>query len=506
MKTLSQWLRGMRRSHPVWLGLVGASALFLFPLLFAPLAAMGGGRSPAGDWRPVGLQGESVLALSAISREGRTVLYAQTHSGLWRKDGETGGAEPWERIDGALPHGMLGAPQVAAWRNVAGSARRMYALAGPADARQLYRSEDGGATWNPVGPAPGQSLAPALAVLPGETSNSDVIMIATATRLQRSVDGGATWNPGGPWPEHGNDAEQGGPATRDAVSALLVEESAPDRILAVSLSGELWVSENGGLSWHAGDLSDYLVLTAAFAAGRGEWAAATSQGKPALLFSPDNMASWDTRSLPEGPGSAMASGSQAVALAAEPGILDSLYAAVRGGKVYRTTDGGRTWQSLGGPRATSVTSLVLSESRATLYATTEDGVWARAVEPVTPTATPTATRTTAPTATLQPTATPTRPAATAVPTDTATFTPTATATPTLTATATATATSTATRPPAAPTRRPTARPPTPTSTATPVPQPEEPVVPPVVEPGGGPPPPTPQQPGPEPSPTARSPR
>lgn len=465
----------------------------MLPLLFAPLLAAGGAGSSDGGWQPIGLQGESVLSFSVVSLEGKAALYAQTHSGLWRKIVAPGEAQDWQRIDKDLPHSALGASQIAAWRHVAGQPFRMYALAGPADARQLYRSEDGGTSWQALGPAVGQLRAPAFAVLPGPGGSPDVIMIATASRLQRSLDGGATWAPGGPWPDEAAAGDQPRPAKEGVIRELLVAENDSNRVLAISHAGQLWVSENAGLSWHEAGLEDAQVLAAGFAAGTGEWAASTRPGAPALLFSSDKMATWNSRPLPDD--GAGPQGSQVVSLAAEPGILDSVYLATRGGRVFRTTNGGRTWEALGTPRAGHVVSLaLLPATRSMLYAATDDGVWARPVAPVIPTTTPAATLMPSPTATPEATATATEPAATATPTQTVTSTPEPSATPTMTETPTATPT--ATRPTATATRRvstPGPKPVTPTVTATASPsdrQEPPPVVPPApVVPTSAPPPP-----------------
>ncbi len=442
----------------LWFSLLAASALFMLPLLIAPLVGSGGG---AGAWRSFGLRGESVLALTAAKSEGRTLFYAQTPSGLWRKIDEGTASGSWVRIDTELPHSTLGAPLVHAWQIVSGQPRRMYALAGPADAKEVYLSEDGGDRWRRVGFAPGQSPAPALAVLPGTAGNPDVIMIATTSGLQRSLDGGATWTPGGVWPMRaGTDRARAGTATVDVVRQLLVEASAPDRIVAVSTSGGLWISENSGLSWHIAGLQDYEVAAAAYG-GSGLWAASTSGSANELLYSPDSGATWESRPLPVQAASLFLGSTHVVALTAEPAIAEGLYAAVRGGKVYRTVDQGRTWELLGAPGATHIAAVVVHPRvPAMIYAATDDGIWTRPVAPIVPTPAPTATI--AFSSTPEPSATPATPTVTAshtpAPTATASLTPTSTSTATSTLTSTATAT--ATRLPATATRlpSPTARP------------------------------------------------
>ena len=503
MKRLRLRSTWVPRRHALWFGLVAGSILYLFPLLFAPWVTSVSGAAGSGGWRSFGLRGESILALSVLSDGGRGLFYAQTPSGLWRK-ADSPGAEGsgWQRIDTGLPHSMLGVPLIAAWEAAPGRPLRLYALAGTTDARQLYRSADGGTTWEWMSPAPG-SESPALAVLPGAEGKPDVIMVETSSRLQRSLDGGATWTPGGAWPRHvGN-----GDLKTDHVRQLLVSADAPNRVLAVSQSDGLWLSENGGLSWHTGGLQDF-KLTAATFAGDNLWAASAGLSAGKLLYSSDDAATWDSKSLPVQTSSLLSSRGQVVALEPEPRIAGGLYAAIGGGKTYRSIDGGSTWEQLGTPGASHLVSLAVEPvTGSMLYAATDDGIWARAVAPVVPTATPPATITPSPTVVVETTLTalavePTHtasPTATKTPTPTLTATFTATPTDTPTATATPTLTPTATRPRATATRRssPTSRP-APTNAPAEVAPTARPFVPPPVQPTTKPAGPTP---GPQATPT-----
>lgn len=470
---------GARRPPTIWFGLLAASALFLFPLLLAPWAGSAAGAGGAGGWHPAGLRGESVLSLVTASDDGRTLVYAETASGLWRKvEGPGAQGADWQRIDTGLPRSALGAPLLGAWRVVPGRPLEIYALAGPDDARQLFMSKDGGAAWALVNVAPGDSPSPALAVLPAVNGNADAIVIATPSRLWRSLDGGATWQAAGAWPQHAGDRPGNG--ENDVVRKLLVDETVPGRIVAVSQTGGLWLSENAGLSWHVGGLEEFEV-TAAALSGTALWAASTGPSATGLIYSADGAVTWEARTLPAQAASLFANGSGVVTIETEPAIADSLYAATRGGKIYRTVDGGKTWELLGTPGATHVAALAVEPNgRSTLYAATDDGIWARPVAPVVPTITPSPTATPEATTELPPTAAPPAPtfSPTATSTETLTPTPSATATWTATATATATATrsSTATRRPATATARP--KPPTLTS-APPTPAPN---LPPQVQP------------------------
>ena len=272
-----------------------ASLIFLAPLLLLPLA--GAARNEA--WTPLGLRGETVLALAVAGSSAERVVYAETHTGLWRFTA----AEGWQRIDGPLPRTPLGGPALAAWRVVPGRTRVLYAVTGAGTARQLYRSEDSGAAWQLVGPAPGQLDQPPMVVLAGPSGAPDTITLATDSRIQRSSDGGATWSPGGPWPAGAGKADGGLAAATHTVHALLGDSSAPDRLYALGDDVELWLSESGGRAWRViprpAGRSDrpatILAIMPYF--GIRLWTAAGGE----LSFSADNGLSWTTQRLPAAP-------------------------------------------------------------------------------------------------------------------------------------------------------------------------------------------------------------
>ncbi len=452
--------------------LLAISLLFMAPLLARPLAA----RDDGTGWRALGLRGQTVLNFAIASGEGEHMLYAETATGLWRYVAPEGADGDWESIDAGLPRNSLGGPALAAWRIVPGRARHIYALTGSGAFRQLYHTADGGVHWRSVGPAPGKPLHPALAVLPGLHTQSDLIVLATDTRLQRSTDGGATWAPGGPWSQATADMPAGGAGDGETqIVALLAESSAPEHLFILTESGRVWLSDSGGLAWRDA-LSAAAPVTALAIApyfGIRAWAA-TTEG---LASSMDSGASWSLGPLP--------GGRSVTALASDVRVPETLYAGVQGGEVYRSDDSGATWTTLARPGAAQVRALALDAgSRGLLYAATDDGVWVRSVMPLQPTPAPTPRDT----ATFAPT-----PTSSATPTHTAspTVTPTATHTPSPTVTLTATATETAT-PTATATRRP-ARTPTATATAQPPVQPPAPPPPADDEPGGPPVMPTPTE-------------
>jgi len=412
----------------------------------APLLLFPNARAMQSEaWQPLGLRGQTVSSLVATSRGGQRLIYAETATGLWRLDQ----GQDWQQIDAGLPRTLLGSPAVVAWRNVPGRPQQLYALTETGADRQLYRTDDGGASWQRIGPAPGQTAQPALLVLPG-LGGQDLVIVATSRRAQRSSDGGASWTPGGEWPE----AELQSGRNVEPVRALLGDSSAPDRLFAQAQDGSLWASESGGLSWRTlspGAAVNTLAIAPYF--GIRLWAGTRS----GLGISTDNGNSWNIWPVPAAsdrswPGAR----GQIVALRTDPRVPETIYIALSGGTVYRSEDGGASWLSLAAPGVSRITALALDpDARNVLFAATDDGIWMRNVTPPQPTPTPTPIPTV-----LPPTETPTpapSPTRTATATPTATLTPTLTATPSPTATLAPTATGTATRRPTAlPTRTATA--------------------------------------------------
>lgn len=161
------------------------------------------------------------------------------------------------------------------------------------------------------------------------------------------------------------------------VRSLAVDPENPDRILAGTSSGQLYVSEDGADSWsHIGGLLPFagaVVSDLLFDPNVPDriwaalWTVWGSDGR--VMRSDDDGVTWETRSggLPD---------KQVYALAAVAGVPGRLYAATRAG-VWGTRDEGETWTHLtaGQPQIKKVTSLLVDpENPDIVYA----GTWRRA--------------------------------------------------------------------------------------------------------------------------------
>ncbi len=382
--------RSITQATPVRQLIIGV-LVFLSPLLAWPWVAY----SRGGHWQVLGLRGHQVIRVQAEGSEGLALVFAETSAGLWRT---IDGGLSWTRIDGGWPRDGWGRPRLTAWQATPAQGRVLYVLVSWGDQSAVYRSPDGGSTWQPGIALPAR--AQYLAVSPGGPLE---VYAAGERRYWASRDGGVTWQ------------ELSAPS-RGGTTALAVGWDLAHTVYVATTDPALWFSENGGLSWAqgAGLPSDRWYLIVPASDGRTVYLA----GEQGLYRSRDRGHRWQTLPLPLG--------RSVVSLAVDRLVAEVVYALLRDGRLVQSTDGGESWHVLGrGPAGARVLALSVSGAdRAHIYVGTGGGVWARAVTPLQPTPTPTYTPT--PTHTPTPTFTPTP---THTPTPTITPTPTPTATP-----------------------------------------------------------------------------
>lgn len=181
------------------------------------------------------------------------------------------------------------------------------------DGGGVYKSTDGGASWNAARSGIEGLNVYALAMDPLAGS---AVYAGTNNGLYRTFDGGASWHPANP----GN---------ADFILALAASGS---NIYAGTASG-VFRSGDGGANWSSvtslgGTIVQALTVTAA-----GNVFAGTTGG---IFESSDDGATW----TPQNTGMAHLN---VTAIAANPANSQMLYAATWGGGIFKTTDGGTTW-------------------------------------------------------------------------------------------------------------------------------------------------------------------
>ncbi len=370
-----------RKSERRWLLWLLGVLLFLSPLALRPLARTG--KAPL--WQPTGSNLGAMTGVTFASDQGLTVVYRWSPTVLLRS---LDGGRSWTTIGRGLPVDVLGGPALHDLK--AGSARTLYALAGPATRRGLYRSTDGGVTfellYQPIGLNPDR-----LAV--SSRASGDLIALGGGEYVAISPNGGVTWH----------DVHLPGPVTALTAAPKLWAAGA----------GWALVSEDAGAHWQLHSLPDAAAPQSLISPDRGpvQLYALTEHD---ILRTTDSGAAWTRLRLP--------TADAVTGFAVDSLVWQTLYLADAGGHLWRSSDGAETWSVVPSPRAGPVHGLFQAPGdRSRLYALAGFDLWWLPQIPASPTATMTATPSPTPTATPTPTYTPTAtPTPTPLPTETAT--------------------------------------------------------------------------------------
>ena len=207
------------------------------------------------------------------------------------------------------------------------------------DEQVLFKSTDGGGNWQPLrmldflySSVQGATVAPA---------RRGTVYLATGEKLLKSADGGASWN-------------EAGPPSINSISAVAVDPAQASRVYAGG-SG-IWISTNRGASWKPArsplPSTGYVNRLIAARQPAGTVFAITWTG---VYKSVDAGLTW--RALPL-PGAIEKIGPFAVA----PSDSRWLYACFGRAGLFRSTNGGGTWQPAGRQPAADETILSLAVS------------------------------------------------------------------------------------------------------------------------------------------------
>ena len=215
----------------------------------------------------------------------------------------------------------------------------------------VWKTEDAGRTWKPIFDAVHVASIGALAVAP---SNANIIYVATGEQSKgrgvfKSRDAGATWSSAGLLEEH-------------FISSIIVDPKNPDVVVAGAFGSAvpseprgLFKTADGGKSWTktlsdadgASGVADIAaapenaqILYAALNPPPGEPGERDLAGESRIYISADEGTSWKesgTDGLP-------AKGRGRIGLAVIPGTSGRGVLAIMNQGLYRSNDGGVTWQ------------------------------------------------------------------------------------------------------------------------------------------------------------------
>lgn len=396
--------------------LLGVSlSLTLMLVSTAPLVAQEPPPPPA--WEPTSFVDRGFILGMVAHPDG--AVFVRSPGKLTRSDDQ--GAS-WQDVP--LP------PQAPTWRNIPSAGG--FAVAHPTDSQLIYatgqggvwRSVDGGATWAPAFPLPGEG--PTWSLLFSQPDGGTIYrevrdaQEAATSSISRSDNGGQSWN--------------SLPPVADTVSCaylafLWLHPSDSHRLFGGSRCGippdqvnqrrdlPIWQSRDGGATWTALFTPEEAVTVIPSAPRL----AVPDPGPTGLLYalvnyhlgplnrptgtasavyrSDDDGATWQRRGVfaprPDDPGRT----SVAIAdLVVDPRSPDRLYLVLEtlvGGRpdespgrsgVLVSTDGGASWTTLGNPSTSEsslIKRLVLGKGRGTgyLFAASSDEVWRLRLEP-----------------------------------------------------------------------------------------------------------------------------
>ena len=305
-------------------------------------------RGDGGSWvAEPRLEGTAPRCLAADLENPERIWCGTDGAGLWRS--EDGGAE-WRQMAGELSGGSVSAVAVAPGERI------VYAGNDPS---AMWRTEDGGRRWEPLTELNALPSAPTWSFPPRpETSHVRWITLdpvsperlyvcIEAGALVRSRDGGRTWTdrvPGGPWDTH----------------TLAVHPQAPGRLYSAAGDGMGMPghgyneSRDGGDTWAQPDagIEHHYLYGLAVDSGDPDTVVVSAADTAMQAHSPHAAESTVYRRRGSGPwievrdGLPAPRGTLRALFAADPNCRGSFYAANNRG-VFRSTDGGETWQPVG---------------------------------------------------------------------------------------------------------------------------------------------------------------
>lgn len=218
-----------------------ALCCFVAPILVLPLAVRESGTDL---WVRAGLPTTGIKRL-LIPTGATTLQYAlTTNRGIYRS---TDNGITWLNANSGLPFSTWGRILVQAL--AVSEANPLVAYAGIGIENRegvlgtgLYLTDDGGATWLAVGKEMAGKEVQAIATMPGdETYAGSVICVATGREIYRSMDGGKSWDR----------LDWRGVDTR--ILTLAIGPGEPDVIYVGTQRGGLYVTRNGGATWASMD-------------------------------------------------------------------------------------------------------------------------------------------------------------------------------------------------------------------------------------------------------------
>lgn len=368
-----------RRPGVVSLGAMAALvvAIFISVSLGSPLLILAG----AGTWTQTDMNNVQVTAV-AVDPTNPNLIYAGTSGqGVFRS---TDGGSTWTQSNTGLANLFVNEIQISiADPTVVIAATGRGPLVGDANAG-IYRSTDRGATWT-------SRLSSFVGAVDVKPQNAQLLYAAGAPPVFRSTNNGADW------------VQAFADSTVFQNVDMLAVSISPANTSSVLVGGTteggtggVFRTTDGGQTWvRVQDTTIQAVRTLSFSSTNGQLALlGNGQG---IWRSRDAGVTWNL----------VFAGPAVLSILADPADGNTFYVGTFGQGVFQTTNGGDSFQSMNAGLGNQVVRSIAKDrsSPSTLWAGTDNGVWAFTLQTGTQ-ATPTPTSTT-PTPTPSPTLTPT---------------------------------------------------------------------------------------------------
>ncbi|MBI2837859.1 MAG: hypothetical protein HYX75_06070 [Acidobacteria bacterium] len=317
--------------------------------------------------------------------DGPIAIHPRNGSILYRADNYSG--RVYRSVDGGVTWSVLaGLPREGLSITIDKSAQPIV-LVGTASG--IYRSTDGGASWIAANTGlPGDGSSTMATMLSASGTEAGIVYAATDRGLYRTIDGGAQWT------------RVSASFDTQTVTHISVDSRDSDVVWASSSGGKVYVTYDGGRAWRAHSiegaaftglldptLSDVPYLITDIAAGSGDRGTAYALVRELGIFrTTDGGESWDLLG-------ARLRGPAAQLVLPDPVMPGKLYAASSADPQYSfsdrelltaTSDGGSTWRLAcdGLPAGDVVSGLgwirdlkISTLERGMLFATTRRGVY-----------------------------------------------------------------------------------------------------------------------------------
>lgn len=317
---------------------LGLAALVLFA-----------GVAGAGTWTPIGPFGGTVTVLAPVPGQPERVL-AGTERGVYLSEDR---GESWQLVGlaGRIVNALAVAPSDS---NVVYAVDRSLGW----DAGRILRSTDGGKTWSERTPLPwlaGGSGSPVGLDIAVHPSDPHMVLVASSHALFRSRDGGASWQALGCGHSRAVAIDPTSPDTYYAAFSPRSALDSCDGVLVSRDAGATWEVASAGLERaRPNGRSGYAWIDRIFVGpGNGPLLLATTRGgsgtgqdRDGIVRSRDGGRHWET--LLELPPVSSAYGDERAVFATVPGNPHELFVATFGSGVRRSGDGGASWEDVTG--------------------------------------------------------------------------------------------------------------------------------------------------------------